>query len=67
MTKWKIVSAVSCVALLFVISARVEGRLDYPSKKSKEPAKSSSTKEKNAAESETKEVFNAENAESLLA
>jgi len=53
MTKWKIVSAVSCVALLFVISARVEGRLDDPSKKSKEPAKSSSTKDKKTAESET--------------
>ena len=53
MTTWKIVSAVSCVALLFVISARVDGRLDHPSKKPKETAKSSSTKDKKAAESES--------------
>src|SRR5262245_38758586 len=53
MTKWKIVSAVSCVALLFVISARVQGRLDHRSKKSKEPAKSATTKDKKAAELET--------------
>jgi hypothetical protein len=53
MTKWKIVSAVSCVALLFVISARVEGRIDHPSKKSKEPAKSSTTKETDHPTSET--------------
>ena len=52
MTKWKIVSAVSCVALLFVSSARVEGRLDHPSKKSKEPVKASTTKDKEPVESE---------------
>jgi hypothetical protein len=53
MTKWKIVSAVSCVALLFVISARVEGRIDHPLKKSKEPAKSSTTKETDPPPAET--------------
>jgi len=52
MTKWTIVSAVSCVALLFVISARVEGRIDHPSKKSREPAKSSPTKETDPPASE---------------
>jgi len=53
MTKWKIVSVVSCVALLFVISARVEGRIDHPEKKSKEPAKSSTTKETDPPTPET--------------
>jgi len=59
MTKWKIVSAVSCVALLFVISARVEGRLDHPSKKSKAPAKSSTTKETDPPASETTDTSTA--------
>lgn len=56
MTKWKILSAISCVALLFVISVRVEGRLDHPSKKSKEAAKSekaSTTKETDPPTPET--------------
>lgn len=52
MTKWKIVSAVSCVALLFVISARVEGQSYDSSKKSTEPAKSSTIKETDAPGSE---------------
>jgi hypothetical protein len=53
MTKWKIASVVSCVVLLFMISARVEARLDHPAKKSKEPAKSSTTKETDPPTSET--------------
>lgn len=53
MTKWKPVSAVSCVALLFVISARVEGRIDHPQKKSKETTKSSTTRETDPPTSET--------------
>lgn len=53
MTKWKPVSAVSCVALLFVISARVEGRIDHPQKESKETTKSSTTRETDPPTSET--------------
>jgi len=53
MTKWNIVSAVSCVALLFVISARVEGQPYDSSKKSKELAKSATTKETDFPTSET--------------
>ena len=53
MTKWKIVSAVSCVALLFVISVRVEGQSYDSSKKSKETAESPTTKETDPHTSET--------------
>lgn len=42
MTKWKIVSAVSCVALLFVISAQVLGQSYDSSEKSKKSTKSTS-------------------------
>jgi hypothetical protein len=52
MTIWKIVSAACCVALLFAISARVEGQ-SYDSKKSTEAAKSSATKETDPTTSET--------------
>lgn len=53
MTKWKIVSAVSCVALLLVISARVKGQSYDSSKKSTELSKSSTTKETEPPASET--------------
>jgi hypothetical protein len=56
MTTWKIVSAVSCVALLFAMSARVESRPLDSAKHPKDPPKSDkfiTTKEKNDSKSET--------------
>ena len=56
MTPWKIMSTVSCVALLFAISARVESRPLDSAKHPKDPPKSDkfiTTKEKNDSKSET--------------